>query len=490
MNMLRFCYLLTGVTLITHSACMLFAQATPAESPKATFRINARTVIEDVVVMGKDGHAVTGLHKDDFRIFENGKPQTITYFDQNLADQEISVAAPVSLPPGTFTNVPATPPNGVTYVLLLDALNTWPEDRMYAQVQMVKYLASLPPNLQIGIFTLTDEKLNLIQGFNQDSSMLRKAVATFTLNNSHSSSHSIFAQRRALTAALDQVKQSADDTRLAESVNALQQFLRKGPGIIDSHNQLVTTLNALQALAHYFAGVPGRKNLFWLVGNFPICIPAEPFLCPYLDLYGQTKDKLAEAGVSIYPIDAGGVNVDMGIGPSAFEHQPSARLINSETWAEDTGGKAFHGNDIHQEIADAADHGSRYYRLAYVPSDHREEDRERKIEIKVLSGDYKLFYRQRYFEQTRTETAKAEAAPSRDPLIALMGRGMPNIGELPYRLKVVKASTQPNAGTPRAGANAQLSGNLTRYDMVFQLLPSGFSSLRTDADGDGGSAWR
>jgi len=105
--------------------------------------------------------------------------------------------------------------------------------------------------------------------------------------------------------------------------------------------------------------------------------------------------------------------------------------------------------------------------------DDKEEGRERKVEVKVLSGDYKLFYRQRYFEQTRKEIAKSDAAPAKDPFLGLMGRGMPNISEIPYHLKVVAAAIQPRAGTLRAGENAQLSGKLTRYGIGFRLLPSG-----------------
>lgn len=479
--MSRFHLLLLGSTLALPTLS-LYAQAAPPEAPSPALTLNARTVVEDVVVTDKNGRAVPGLRKEDFHVFENGKPETITFFESNFAATETAAAPPAALPPNTFTNMPATPPNNVTNVLLMDSLNTWPEDRMYAQVQMVKYLASLPPNLRIGIFTLTDEKLSLIQGFNEDSSTLRKAVSKFTSNYSHSSSHSVSAQNQALTTALDEAKQMADDTRLAESVNALQHFLRNGPGILDSHDQLVITLNALQALAHYLAGVPGRKNLFWLVGNFPIWIPAHPFYCPYLDLYNETKDMLAEAGVSVYPIDAGGVGVDMGIGPSPFEHQPSARIINSETWAEDTGGKAYHANDIKQEIADAVDHGSRYYTLAYVPSDDKEEGRERKVEVRVFSGNYTIFYRKHYFEQTQREIKKASAAPASSPLIPLMAHGMPNSAEIPYRLKVVPSAMQPGPGEARAGQNAQLAGNFTRYDVDFALQSNGLSLLPA-ADG-------
>lgn len=471
----RFPILLVACMLVALPAQLLNPQSTSSAVAPPTLTIHARNVVENVVVMDKSGHAVPNLRKQDFQVFENGKPQAITFFESNFAPAEPVAVAPAPLPPDTFTNVPAVPPNNVTDVLLLDALNTRSTEEMYAQVQMVKYLASLPPNLRIGVFLLSD-KLHVIWGFNQDSSALRKAIARFSSKPSSSSALPLSAQKQAMIQAVDQVKQTAaetNNTRLGASADVLQDFLKKGTHWfdLDPHYRPVYTMTALQTLAHYLAGIPGRKNLFWIVDDFPLSNG-----CTYAYLCLETRNMLAAAGVSVYPIDANGVNAD--INPLA-----PLRFIDTGTWADVTGGKAYHENDIQQEIADAVDHGSRYYTLAYVPSNNKEDDRERKIEIKVTSGDYRLFYRKSYLDPSPRESAKAGVSPATNPLSALMGRGMPNIAEIPYRVKVAPAAMQPNAGSPHAGENAQLTGKLTRYDVAFQLLPGGFSSLPPDAAG-------
>lgn len=483
--MSRFRLLLSGFALLTLPANSLSAQAAPVEGSPPQLTLNVRTAVEDVVVMDKNGHAVPGLRKEEFQVFENGKPQAITFFEPNFAETE-SAPPPSALPPNTFTNIPASPPNNVTNVLLLDALNTRSTERMYAQLQMVKYLASLPPNLHIGVFTLDYEKFHMLWGFNQDSAALRAVILRFTSKRSSSSSPSSAAQQQAdqqeLIETLNAMKQTANETkddRLGESADALQHFLKHGTGILDQYGNLVTTLNALQALAHYLSGIPGRKNLFWLVGDFPVCNAD----CGFFDEYRKTKNMLAEARVSVYPIDADGITVNgsetFGVGgPPAI----SGRFIDSEIWAKDTGGKAYHENNVEQEITEAVDQGSRYYTLAYVPGELKEGGRERKVEVKVIPGDYKVFYRKSYFEQTQREVAKVTAAPAKSPLLALMGRGMPNASELPYRLKVVPSAAQPNEGVPRAGENAQLTGNLTRYSVGFQLQADSLM-LIPDADG-------
>ena len=469
-----------GLILCALPATLLTAQAALEKNEPPTLKVNVRTVVENVVVMDRNDHAVSGLRKEDFQVFENGKPQSITFFESNFAATEIATAQPAPLPPDTFTNIPVTPPNRVTNVLLLDALNTGPTEGMYAEVQMVKYLASLPPNLHIGVFTLDNEKLHMLWGFDEDSSV-QAAIAQFAASHSRSSRPSSAAQQQSekqelmeTVDAIQQTAKNARDDRLGESADALQHFLKYKT----ANGNFFTTMNALEALAHYLAGIPGRKNLFWLAGAFPHQFKSGAFF----DWYSEARDELTEAGVSVYPIDANGVDIDTGGFQSGVGMSSSLnRFEATEDWAEETGGKAYHENDIGQEIAEAADHGSRYYTLAYVPTDRKEVGRERRIEVKV-AGNYTIFYRKRYFERTQRETAKAGGAPAKDPLLELMGRGMPDISEIPYRLKVVPAATQADARTPRAGDNGQLSGHLRRYSIGFQLQAGGLSQL-PDADG-------
>jgi VWFA-related protein len=477
--MSRFRLLLFGLTLFCRPVDSVFAQDGTATDSPDPLRLNARTVVEDVVVMDKEGGAVPGLRKEDFQVFENGKPQAVTFFESNFAATESTATPPAALPPDTFTNIPVSPPNNVTNVLLLDALNTGPAEGMYAWVQMVKYLASLPPNLHIGVFTLDKEKLQMLWGFDQDSSV-QAAIAQFGAKHSVSSLPSTAQQlteQQDLLGMIDVLKQTANganDNRLTERADALQHFLKYST----ANGDFFTTMNAFEALAHYLAGIPGRKNLFWLSGEAPHQFKSDK----YFEWYREARDKLTEAGVSVYPIDVNGVDVDTGgFQSGAGISASSARFEATEGWAEETGGKAYHDNNIQREIVEAIDHGSRYYTLAYDPSDDKEEGRERKVEVKVASGKYTIFYRKSYFEQTRREIAKAGATPSKDPLLDLMGRGMPDISEIPYRLKAVLPAAHPAPGTPRAGDNAQMGGSLMRYRVLFQLR-AGSLSLVPDAD--------
>ena len=64
----------------------------PAQRPQAqsqvqpatagtTFTVSANLVIEEVGVKDKSGKAIGGLTKEDFAVTEDGKPQSIAFFE-------------------------------------------------------------------------------------------------------------------------------------------------------------------------------------------------------------------------------------------------------------------------------------------------------------------------------------------------------------------------------------------------------------------------
>jgi VWFA-related protein len=471
--------------------------ATPAETePEATLKVNARTVLVDVVVIDKDGKTVPGLKKEDFEVTENGRKQTVNFFEPHFSEMAMPAAAAAPLPANTFTNVPKAPQSEAVNVLLMDAMNTQLTDQAYVRLQMVKYLGQVPPGIRVGVFMLGN-RLKLIQGFTEDSSLLKAAVAKYSANPSPSallgSSTEISAQNSGV-AMIQNMATQTGSAQLGQTAAAFQDFLGQEASF-EANQRLEVTLESLQTIARYLAGVPGRKNLIWFVGSFPLCTPGSGSAisgCPYEDMAEKTINMLAEARVSVYPVDATGVvarNGDIG-GPSggtatnfqsliasqiaqmgAEDRALAGQLSLTETWAEKTGGKAYHTNDIRGEIVKAIENGSRYYTLAYTPPAHEEEGRERKIEVQIPSGRYKLEYRRTYYERTAKEVQAAAAAPAKDPLRPLMDRGMPSFSQLRYRVNIEPLGQITDG--PLAGDNPAAKGPLTRYRVTFALEPGG-----------------
>ena len=501
----------------------LFAQAAAwqeSETPTPTLKINARTVLVDVVVTDKAGRAVPNLNKDDFQVYEDGKPQGVTFFEPNFAPGSAADAgvAASPLPPGTFTNVPAVVPTDSVNILLMDALNTAEGDQSYVHKEMVQYLTTLPPQIRIAVFMLS-EKLRIIQGFTQDPTVLQAAIKKLAANPNTSALLATIASDNANNAATNMILETAaanghggvPDPTLSDMASALQQFQGQEAGFEDNQ-RLLMTLDALQQIARYLAGVPGRKNLIWFGGVFPTCLPAmvnEGALtnggCPYEEKFEKTIDMLADARVSIYPVDARGVtthtlyaaeNPMLTGAPTNFQGviQAQTASLNGDLTknannlngmkevAEATGGKPYFGNDIKGALAADVENGSRYYSLAYTPSDHKEIGRQRTIEVKVPVGNYKLSYRRHYYEETPKSLAAEEAAAPTDPLRPLMDRGMPNFTELRYKVKLTPEPAPTAAGATLAGDNPELKGTLTRYTVGFQLATDGLV-LVTGPDG-------
>ena len=97
----------------------------PSSSPAATFRLGVDYVEVDARVTDRHCHFVPGLSKNDFRLFQDGKVQTISAF--SVVDIPVESAAqqpnPHSAPkPDVVSN--AEPFSGRPYVLVIDDLHT------------------------------------------------------------------------------------------------------------------------------------------------------------------------------------------------------------------------------------------------------------------------------------------------------------------------------------------------------------------------------
>jgi VWFA-related protein len=493
---------LAFASLLTGTAFAQAPMAQEGEAPATTLTSTTRNVLLDVVVTDKQDKPVSGLKKEDFQVFEDGKPQTVTFFEPTFPSSTAAAsAAPAPpLPPNTFTNVPKVAPNTAVNVLLLDALNTNMGDQAYIHKEMVSFLASIPPGTRVGILLLS-EKLRIVQGITQDSTLLRAALQRLAANPSQSAllrtSEDIDAQTGAVNMIMQQATEN-NSTQLQATAAALQRFLAQQNSFQDNE-RAVMTMEALQQIARYLSGIPGRKNLVWFLGSFPNCIATD---CPFTDENSKTMDALANARVSVYPVDARGITSgsmhdvevrQLGTSPQDNTQAQAASILsdgnlnavnqgNMEWIAKNTGGKAtYNGNDFKGIFTSDIDHGSRYYTLAYTPTNNRATGKERKIEIKTTSGSYRLFYRRGYFEDSSRAHASRSATPA-DPLRQLMDRGMPSFTELSYREKLEPTAVQPPPDAPRAGDNADLKPPFTRYSLNFALTPDGLG-LVPGADG-------
>jgi len=123
------------------------AQNPASAAVPAFLHTNANLVLVDVVVTERD-NPVHGLDRSRFHVFEDGREQVITSFDEHQpaaapAPAAKPAALQASLPPHTYTNVPDYPEATAVNVLLLDALNTPMVNQMDVRRQMIQFLGKI-----------------------------------------------------------------------------------------------------------------------------------------------------------------------------------------------------------------------------------------------------------------------------------------------------------------------------------------------------------
>src|ERR1700729_1175477 len=131
---------------------------------QSKFRAFAPGVV--VVLTEPEGQPVSGLRKEDFQVSEDGKPQTVSFFEEHTDGKVTPVALP-EMPPDVFTNYPTVKTTDSVNVLLLDSLNTQAIDQVSVRPEMEKYMEAAiasPNGARLAIFTL-GQQLRMIRGF-------------------------------------------------------------------------------------------------------------------------------------------------------------------------------------------------------------------------------------------------------------------------------------------------------------------------------------
>jgi VWFA-related protein len=360
------------------------------QAPTPTIKVATQLVQVSVVVQDKHGRPITGLKKSDFTVLDNKQRQEIQFFSGEENSAEGKARSQPPLPPNTFTNKVLSTTAGLNNVtvILLDALNTPLLDQSYARDQVIKFLQQIKPGDHIAIYTL-GRHLRMMHDFTTDSASLLEMMQKY---------------RGRPTTELEASKEWND--------SPLQTFLlpRESMASADTAfgDRVRITAEAFQEIANHLAWAPGRKNLIWVSGAFPLVIGLEPGRgldapISFADEIDQVTKVLNNANLAVYPVDARGIiGADLTGAGMRFEgptgHGDAPSLLTMSAIASMTGGKAyFNNNDIKGCIQEAMNDASVTYKLAYAPQGITWNGRYRKIKVEVGVPGAKVRAREGYF---------------------------------------------------------------------------------------------
>ncbi|HEX3558745.1 MAG TPA: VWA domain-containing protein [Pyrinomonadaceae bacterium] len=331
-------------------------------------RVNASLVTVPVSVLDRDGRFIPGLHKEDFRIFEDGTEQQVAYF------------APVEQP--------------FTVALLIDTSGSTRFKVEEMQDAAIAFLDQLKPNDRVIVVSF-DDKIRVLSDPTSDRGALRDAI------------------RRTHT---------GDGTRLYDAVDLVinQQLSRvqgrkaivlftDGVDTTSKHASYQSTLAEAEELdamiypIQYDTQMDGGGG--WPGGGGGGGGYPRRSGSGIGDIIGVI------IGGGTYPSGrGGGGRGGGGGGTSRGEYALASEYLRA--LADETGGRHYDANDmgnIGQAFTNIAEELRQQYQLGYYPARQSQASERRQIKVRVKRPNLVVRARDSYLYKPAGTTAPADA---------------------------------------------------------------------------------
>jgi VWFA-related protein len=414
------------------------------------FKVPVDVIIVSASVMDQKGEPVLGLTVDDFKVYEDGKPQPIHSFalESYQATQAVDPRGE-NIPAEATGEAASEPAQPRLFSIVIDDLST-ARELYYPVTEAVQKFVDedLLPGDQVSILSASGRAQH---PFTTDKQLLRAELGDLYKKLSMSS-----VTRSTCPALTDLQAQRIVGGRLDPESLEVAKLEAIACMHLENTPMDVETLVRSAALGQYYETQDRNRTLLRNLRQYVrslkhfearknLVLFSDGFLFQELTFELQdVVDQALRAGVVLNAVDARGLYVDM-FTASDNVNVPSELLLRKDRLrsedtavqadslnmiAHDTGGIFHHNsNDLRAGLRKVSERQTHFYVLTYAAPSMKSDGRYHRIKLEVSRPGLQLSYRQGYYapkEQLTFEKRKKE-----DILEALHAPG--NANEIPIR---------------------------------------------------------
>jgi len=425
-----------------------------AQEEKFFETVEVNVVNIEVIVTDAGGNPVTGLSRDDFEVYEDGRRVELSNFFAVEGRELVAAAAGEGegeVAPPAAEGIAGPETKCLHLVIFIDNRNIWPQNRELLFENLREYLRErLDPRDRVMVASYSD-RVEIVQPFTGDEQALYGALDRL---ETEAGQHVVLDSERRMW--IRQVRGASirtfnpppgtgRDPMFEMAVAAAVEHSRSLRSVAERRvGKVRATVTALRAFCESLAGISGRKALVYVSDGLPVR-PADSLVQEFSDRFerwmmaneqhipsrdyrelertivslnsvefdvSQPFRELVEVASSVriafYPISSGGrggyTGADVAGGASTTGVRMEQMTLRSSLFdmAEGTGGLAFTDTPNLSALLDrVVDDFTSFYSLGY-PSPRTDTGEFHKIEVKVRGKEVTVRHLRGYREKTAT----------------------------------------------------------------------------------------
>lgn len=410
-----------------------------SDQPLSTFfaPLDVPLVSVDVYVADQNGHPITGLGVEDFKLFEDGRPVEISHFyaapGVGGPAEVTEIETPASEP---ADDLRAAPTQETYLVVFFDDTNLSRSRRRSAVDHLERFFQTgLPPGLKVMVIAY-DGRIQVLHPFTSDTAKAAAAIA----DANHRASLSLSADQEGLindmanTRAMAEASPAQAESILATSGDAIYQEIQSYAD--QSEHRIRTSCENLKKVFRSLSGLEGRKALL-LVSDGIEPRPGERLFRQWAETFGSepmweiqarmafnqaikydVTDAFVDLGqsangsrITLYTLSAMGEINNRAIS-AQYRLMDVSRLSVIQAMSEDvlksnlaatTGGRPLENSpSLGLQLTEVASELGSYYSLAYRP-EHLGDGKYYRIKVDVDVDDAQVRHREGYYDTPQSD---------------------------------------------------------------------------------------